>query len=111
VSARWPGRTVLSFENLRAASFAHSCVYLALLICAFAAGGPQPETFVLGLAHGLLWIGMSLVCLAAARMRIISLRLAVAVVVLGGIGPFFGSFEFIREGRRRGQVSGTAADG
>ena len=49
---------------------------------------------------------MSLVCLAAARLRIVSLRLAVAVAVLGGIGPFFGSYEFIREGRGRGQASG-----
>jgi hypothetical protein len=110
VSARRPRRAVLSFENLRAASFVHSCVYLALLVCAFAAGGPQPETFVLGLAHGLLWIGMSLLCLAAARLRIVSLRLAVAVVVLGGIGPFFGSWEFIREGRRRARL-GIASGG
>ncbi len=79
----------------------HSCVYVALLICAFAAGCPPPLTFVLGLAHGLLWIFMSLACLAAARLRIVSLRLAVAVAVLGGVGPFFGSFEFIREQRKR----------
>jgi hypothetical protein len=89
----------ITFGRLKVASFTHSCVYLALLICAFAAGGPQPETFVLGLAHGLMWIAMSLVCLVAARMRIVSLRLAVAVVVLGGIGPFFGSLEFLRESR------------
>jgi hypothetical protein len=91
----------LTFDRLRVASFIHSLVYLALLICAFAVGGPQPETFVLGLAHGLLWIAMSLLCLTAARLRIVSLRLAVAVVVLGGVGPFFGSYEFVREGRRR----------
>lgn len=89
----------LTFTRLRALSFTHSCVYLALLLCAFALGGPQPETFILGLSHGLLWIFMSLVCLAAARLRVVSLRLAVAVAVLGGIGPFFGSYEFIREGR------------
>ncbi len=63
-------------------------------------GKPQPFTFVLGLTHGLLWIFMSLACIAAARLRIVSLRLAVAVAVLGGIGPFFGSYEFIREERR-----------
>ncbi len=96
----------LTFARLRAASFVHSCVYLALLICAFAAGGPQPETFILGLTHGLMWITMSLICLAAARLRVVSLKLAVAVVVLGGIGPFFGSFEFVRESRRQ-----RAADG
>jgi len=95
----------LTFGRLKAASFTHSCVYLALLICAFAAGRPQPETFVLGLTHGLMWIGMSLACLIAARLRIVPLRLAVAVVVLGGIGPFFGSYEFIREGRPAGPAT------
>ncbi len=70
------------------------------------AGNPQPLTFVLGLTHGILWIVMSLACIAAARMRIVSLRLAVAVAVFGGIGPFFGSYEFIREERQRGLPSG-----
>jgi type IV secretory pathway VirB6-like protein len=91
----------LTFSRLKWTSFFHSCVYIALLICAFAAGSPQPLTFVLGLAHGLLWVLMSFVCLAAARLRVVSLRLAVAVAVLGGIGPFFGSYEFIREQRQR----------
>jgi hypothetical protein len=89
-----------AFAPLRWTSFFHSCVYSSLLICAFALGKPQPETLVLGWTHGILWIGMSLACIAAARMRIVSLRLAVAVAVLGGIGPFFGSWEFVREGRR-----------
>ncbi len=44
---------------------------------------------------------MSLACLTAARLRLVTLRLAVAVAVLGGIAPFFGSFEFIREQRKR----------
>jgi hypothetical protein len=91
----------LTFVRLERTSFAHSCIYLALLISAFAAGKPEPLTFVLGLTHGLLWIGMSLACITAARLRIVSLRLAVAVAVLGGIGPFFGSYEFIREQRLR----------
>jgi len=91
----------LTFPRLKWTSFFHSCVYVALLICAFAAGGPQPLTFVLGLTHGLLWIFMSLACLTAARLRVVSLRLAVAVAVLGGVGPFFGSYEFIREQRER----------
>lgn len=90
----------LTFSRLKWASFTHSCVYLALLICAFAAGKPEPLTFALGLAHGLLWICMSLACILAARLRVVSLRLAVAVAVLGGIGPFFGSYEFIRQQRR-----------
>jgi hypothetical protein len=99
----------LGFERLKRVSFTHSLVYLALLVCAFAAGKPEPLTFALGLAHGLLWIAMSLACLTAARLRIMSLRLAVAVAVLGGVGPFFGSIEFVREDRRRAAV-GTRAD-
>ncbi|MHB8240802.1 MAG: hypothetical protein ACYDHN_02320 [Solirubrobacteraceae bacterium] len=95
-----PGAGPLSFNRLKWTSFIHSWVYLALLVSAFAAGKPEPLTFVLGLAHGLLWIFMSLACITAARMRIVSLRLAVAVAVLGGIGPFFGSYEFIRAQRR-----------
>lgn len=85
-----------AFAALKWTSLFHSCVYLSLLLCAFAFANPQPETFVLGMTHGLLWIGMSLACIAAARMRIVPLRLAVAVAVLGGIGPFFGSYEFLR---------------
>ena len=90
----------LTFTRLKWMSFTHSCVYTALLVSAFAAGKPEPLTFVLGMTHGLLWIFMSLVCITAARLRVVSLRLAVAVAVLGGIGPFFGSYEFIREQRQ-----------
>jgi hypothetical protein len=95
---------VITFRRLKHVSFFHSLVYIALLIVAFGFNNPQPETFILGLSHGLLWIGMSLVCLAAVRLRIVPLRVAVAVAVLGGIGPFFGSAEFIREERRRARV-------
>lgn len=94
-------RSPAAFKTLKWVSFFHSCVYLCLLICAFALGKPQPETFVLGLGHGLLWIFMSIACLGAVRARVVPLRLAVAVAVLGGIGPFFGSYEFLREQRRR----------
>jgi len=108
VSAAEPraGAGPLTFERLKWTSFTHSCIYTALLISAFAAGNPQPLTFILGLSHGLLWIGMSLACILAARLRIVSLKLAVAVAVLGGIGPFFGSWQFIREQRLREQPTG-----
>ncbi|HEY7952486.1 MAG TPA: hypothetical protein VID70_05810 [Solirubrobacteraceae bacterium] len=88
-----------AFGALKWTSLTHSCIYLALLVCAFAIGKPEPATTVLGFTHGVLWIAMSLLCIVAARARIVSLRLAVAVAVLGGIGPFFGSYEFVREGR------------
>jgi hypothetical protein len=94
------GVGALTFTRLKWTSFGHSCIYVGLLISAFAAGKPEPLTFVLGLTHGVLWILMSIACLVAARLRVVPLRVAVAVAVLGGVGPFFGSFEFIREQRK-----------
>jgi hypothetical protein len=95
----------ITFGRLEAVSFGHSTVYLALLICAFALGNPEPETFILGLSHGLLWIGMSLVCIAAARAHVIPFWLAVTVAILGGLGPFAGSIGFIVADRRRAASS------
>ncbi len=95
-------RDAITFRRLEVASFTHSTVYLALLVCAFIAGNPQPETFVLGLSHGLIWIAMSLICILAARLRIIPFWLAVTVAVLGGLGPFAGSIGFVIAERRRG---------
>jgi hypothetical protein len=93
--------SAITFRRLEVASFIHSAVYLSLLLCAFVLGNPEPETFILGTAHGLMWIAMSLVCIAAARARIIPYRLAVTVVVLGGLGPFAGSIGFVVADRRR----------
>jgi len=93
--------SAITFRRLEAVSFTHSTVYLALLMCAFVLGNPEPETFILGLTHGLMWIGMSLVCIAAARARIIPFWLAVTVAVLGGLGPFAGSIGFIVAERRK----------
>ena len=96
-----PAAGPLTFTRLKWTSLLHSCVYTGLLVCAFAIGKPEPLTFVLGWTHGLLWIFMSLACITAARLRVVSFKLAVAVAVLGGIGPFFGSYQFIREERQR----------
>src|SRR5947209_19617455 len=93
-------RRTLTFGRLEAASFTHSAVYLALLVCAFVACSPQPETFVLGLTHGVMWIVMSLLCILAARLRVIPFWLAVTVAVLGGLGPFAGSLGFVLAARR-----------
>lgn len=99
----------ITFRRLELASFTHSTIYLALLVCAFALGSPQPETFILGLAHGVMWIGMSLVCIAAARARVIPFWLAVTVAVLGGLGPFAGSVGFIVAERRRARSERPSA--
>ena len=93
--------SVVTFRRLEVASFTHSLVYLALLLCAFVFSNPQPQTFLLGLAHGLIWIVMSLVCIAAARAHVIPFWLAVTVAVLGGLGPFAGSIGFLVADRRR----------
>ena len=66
-------------------------------MCAIA--GFAALTQVLGWTHGILWIVMSLACIAAVRQRVIPLRVGVAVAVLGGLGPFIGSYEFVREQR------------
>jgi hypothetical protein len=92
--------SAIRFERLKRASFIHSAIYLTLLTVWLIPGLHSWE-FVFGLAHGLGWIAMSLACLYAARKRIVSVRLAVAVVVIGGIGPFVGSYEFVQEERRR----------
>jgi hypothetical protein len=94
-------RRLITFRRLEVASFTHSVVYLALLVCAVVLGNPEPATFVLGLSHGVIWIVMSLVCIAAARMRIIPFWLAVTVAVIGGLGPFAGSIGFVVADRRR----------
>lgn len=90
---------MLSFKTLRTLSFTHSAIYVALL-AAWLLPGLAGPTAVLGWAHGLMWIGMSLLCLAAVRQRVIPFRLAVIVVVLGGLGPFAGSAAFAWESRR-----------
>ncbi len=98
-------KRILTFRRLEIASFCHSFVYLSLLVCAFGLGNPEPITFILGLTHGLMWIAMSLLCIAAAKWRIIPFWLAVTVAVLGGLGPFCGSLGFVIEERRRAQQS------
>ena len=92
-----------AFRALKYGSFAHSIVYLALLFASFT----DRETLALGWAHGVGWIAMSVACLAAVTRRLLPLKIAVAVVVLGGVGPFFGSIAFVLEERRR--VSGVPA--
>jgi hypothetical protein len=91
---------ILTFGRLKRASFTHSTIY-ATLLAVWLVPGLHTWEFAFGLAHGLGWIAMSIACLYAARRRIISVRLAVAVVVIGGVGPFVGSYEFVRAQRER----------
>jgi hypothetical protein len=90
---------VITFTRLKYLSFAHSGVYLALLVL-WLSDGPDTARTVLGWAHGFGWIGMSLLCIVAVRRRVIPLWLAVMVAVVGGVGPFAGSIGFVIHERR-----------
>ena len=98
----------LSFRTLKRLSFAHSAVYLVLL-SVWVLPGLHPLEFVFGLAHGLGWIAMCFLSLAAVRARVIPLRVGVAVAVIGAVGPFVGSYEFVREQRRREAAAPSGA--
>jgi hypothetical protein len=90
----------LSFGTLKKLSFTHSTIYCCLLAVWLIPGLAGPE-MVFGFAHGIGWIVMVLLIFAALHARVVPLRTAFAVSVLGGIAPFFGSWEFVRESRRR----------
>ena len=89
---------MLTWQRLKWASFAHSTVYLVLLI-AWIVPGLHPVEFVFGMAHGLGWFVMCGLMIGGLKRRIVNLRLATAVAVLGAVGPFIGSAEFIRQER------------
>jgi hypothetical protein len=108
-AARRPSRVPsLRFGTLKRLSFAHSTVY-AILLTVWLVPGLHTFEFVFGLAHGLGWIAMCVLSLAAVRARVIPLRLGFAVAVIGAIGPFVGSYEFVREQRRR-EAEAAAAE-
>jgi hypothetical protein len=93
-------RLTPSFTTLKHLSFAHSTIY-AILLTVWLIPGLHTLEFVFGLAHGVGWIVMCLLCIEALRARVISLQLAVAVAVIGAVGPFVGSYQFVRESRAR----------
>jgi hypothetical protein len=93
-------RLTPSFTTLKYLSFTHSTVY-AILLTVWLVPGLHPLELVFGLAHGVGWIFMCVLCIEALRARVIGLQLAVAVAVIGAVGPFVGSYEFVRETRRR----------
>jgi hypothetical protein len=90
---------LLSPGFLRPASYVHSAVYSVLLWAALT--DHEGIVSVLGWVHGVGWIAMSLLCLAAVRARTIPLWLGVMVAVVGGVGPFAGSLGFLYLKRKR----------
>jgi hypothetical protein len=101
---------VITFSRLKYLSFLHSGIYLCLLVVWLSDGNEQVR-MVLGWAHGIGWIVMSLLCIVAVRMRVIPLWLGVMVAVVGGIGPFAGSISFVVCERRLGLSEGSPERG
>jgi hypothetical protein len=89
---------MITFDRLKYLSFLHSAIYLTLL--ASWAAGLDELKLICGWGHGIGWIVMSLLCIAAVRMRVIPLWLAVMVAVVGCVGPFIGSAAFVVAERR-----------
>ncbi|XAY03688.1 hypothetical protein DSM112329_00508 [Paraconexibacter sp. AEG42_29] len=95
---------MLTWNRLKWASFTHSAVYLVLLV-AWAIPGLAPVEFVFGLAHGLGWFAMCALMIAGLKARVVNIRLATAVAVIGAVGPFIGSAEFVRQERVAARAS------
>ena len=94
---------MITFKRLKYLSFTHSAIYLTLIVLAVLNAHAK---LYFGWAHGIGWIVISLLCVAAVRRRVIPLWLSVTVVVIGGLGPFAGSAGFVvHERRQRKQES------
>ena len=101
---------MITFTRLKYLSFAHSAIYFTLLVL-WLSDGPAGLRAVFGWAHGIGWIVMSLLCIAAVRKRVIPLWLAVMVAVVGGVGPFAGSISFVVCERRAAPAEGRLERG
>ena len=101
---------MITFARLKYLSFTHSAIYLSLL-AVWLSGGPEGLKAVLGWSHGIGWILMSLLCLAAVRRRVIPSWLGVMVAVVGGVGPFAGSIGFVVHERRAAPAEGPLERG
>ena len=83
-------------------SLLHSIVYAVLIVLAITPTREDVLTPLFGYGHGLLWIGLSLVCVTAAGRGLLPVRTALAVAILGAVGPFIGTYEFMRLRRNGG---------
>jgi hypothetical protein len=108
-SVERPRGRSLPFTTLKRLSFTHSAIYCTLLVVWLVPGLHGPE-MVFGLLHGVGWLVMCALIFAALHARVVPLRLAVAVTILGGIGPFIGSYEFVREQQRSEAPAAVAGD-
>ena len=88
-------------------SFFASTAYTVLL-AVWLIPGLHAEEMVFGFIHGIGWFCMVGLALYGLRTRLIDLRLAVAIAVLGAVGPYFGTAEFIHQDRVRARSAAAA---
>jgi hypothetical protein len=102
---------LLSFNHMMVLSITHSILFTGLMICAFVLDHPEPATFIFGFTHGVLYMIIAVLAAIAAKLKTISLTTALVVIILGAFGPYFGTFDFLREwsAKRRGAVAEDAA--
>jgi hypothetical protein len=100
---------LLSFNHLMAISIIHSILFTGLMLCAFVLDKPQPATFIFGFTHGVLYMVMAVLVGVAAKLRTVTVTTALVVIIMGAIGPYFGTYDFIREARRRRRGPGEPA--
>ncbi len=86
-------------------SFFFSTIYTVLLILWLGSVGPPELKTVFGFVHGIGWFFMVALALYGLHAKLIDMRLALAIAVLGAVGPYFGSAEFIYQDRVRGRAS------
>jgi hypothetical protein len=102
---------VLSFTNLMVLSIVHSFLFTGLMLCAFVLGKPQPATFIFGFTHGVLYMLTVALVIVAAKLRTISITTALVVGIMGAIGPYFGTYEFLREWNKKRRARADVAAG
>lgn len=90
-----PHEAERAIRVLAGLSLLHSAIYV-ILLTVWLVPGLHGAEFVFGLSHGVGWIAMSLLCVTAAARRVIPVRTAAGVAIIGGIGPFIGTYEFMR---------------
>ena len=102
---------VLSFTNLMVLSIVHSILFTGLMFCAFVLDHPQPTTFIFGFTHGVLYMATVALVIVAAKLRTISITTALVVGIMGAIGPYFGTYEFLREWNKKRRAQAAVAAG
>lgn len=99
---------LLSFTNLMVVSIVHSILFTGLMLCAFVFDKPEPATFIFGFTHGVLYLVMAVLAGVAAKLRTISVTTALVVIILGAMGPYFGTYDFLRERSRKRRAARLA---